>query len=164
MNSTSLPIVIILMEQYRIKSGIRWIRIPGIQFLTLDWHHHPALLSASVFALVQVLQLSDLPHMLLHLMIAHRPKWVPNSNMHLTASLIPRPSPFFVLRFAFSIIHGSGWAWKMGKAWSHLSREISGHSGGADIQICNELTPKVSFLRVKASSFDHANVLSPELQ
>lgn len=54
MNSTSLPIVIILIEQYRIKSGIRWIRIPGIQFLTLDWHHHPALLSASVFALVHV--------------------------------------------------------------------------------------------------------------
>ena len=37
-------------------------------------------------------------------------------------SLVPRPPPFFVLRFAFSIIHGSGRARKMGKAWSHLSR------------------------------------------
>ena len=26
-------------------------------------------------------------------------------------SLIPRPPPFYVLRFAFSIIHGSGRAW-----------------------------------------------------
>ena len=37
-------------------------------------------------------------------------------------SLVPRPPPFFVLRFAFSIIHGSGRARKTGKAWSHLSR------------------------------------------
>jgi len=41
-------------------------------------------------------------------------------------SLVPRPPRFFVLRFAFSIIHGSGRARKMGKAWKaweHLSRE-----------------------------------------
>ena len=37
------------------------------------------------------------------------------------SSLVPRPPPFFVLRFSFSIIHGSGA--KMGKAWEHLSRE-----------------------------------------
>ena len=28
--------------------------------------------------------------------------------LHLIASLVPRPPPFYVLRFAFSIIHGSG--------------------------------------------------------
>ena len=28
--------------------------------------------------------------------------------MLLNGSLVPRPPPFFVLRFAFSIIHGSG--------------------------------------------------------
>ena len=38
-------------------------------------------------------------------------------------SLAPRPPPFFVVRFAFSIIHGSGRAQKTGKAWSHSSRE-----------------------------------------
>ena len=39
-------------------------------------------------------------------------------------SLVPRPPPFFfALRFAFSIIHGSGRARKMGKAWSHPSHE-----------------------------------------
>ena len=37
-------------------------------------------------------------------------------------SLVPRPPLFFVLQFAFSIIHGSGKARKTGKAWSHLSR------------------------------------------
>ena len=39
------------------------------------------------------------------------------------ASLVPRPTPFFVLRFAFSIIHGGRRARKTGKAWEHLSRE-----------------------------------------
>jgi len=38
------------------------------------------------------------------------------------SSLVPRPPPCFVLRFAFSIIHGSGRARKTGKAWSHPSR------------------------------------------
>ena len=31
-----------------------------------------------------------------------------NVLMVLVSSLVPRPPPFFVLRFAFSIIHGSG--------------------------------------------------------
>ena len=35
-------------------------------------------------------------------------------------SLVPRPPPFFVLRFAFSIIHGSRRVRKTGKAWEHL--------------------------------------------
>ena len=39
------------------------------------------------------------------------------------ASLVPRPPPFFVFRYAFSIIHGSGGVRKTGKAWSHPSRE-----------------------------------------
>ena len=39
------------------------------------------------------------------------------------ASLVPRPPPFIVLRFSFSIIHGSRRARKTGKAWEHLSRE-----------------------------------------
>ena len=30
---------------------------------------------------------------------------------------------FFVLRFAFSIVHGNGRVRKTGKAWEHLSRE-----------------------------------------
>ena len=34
------------------------------------------------------------------------------------ASFVPRPPRFFVLQFAFSIIHGSGRARKTGKAWS----------------------------------------------
>ena len=38
-------------------------------------------------------------------------------------SLVPRPPPFFVLQFSFSIIHGSGRAWKTGKGWEHLSHE-----------------------------------------
>ena len=38
-------------------------------------------------------------------------------------SLVSRPPLFFVLRFAFSIIHGNGRARKTGKAWSHPSRE-----------------------------------------
>jgi len=42
--------------------------------------------------------------------------------IHIWPSLVPRPPPFFVLRFAFSIIHGSGRARKTGKAWFHLSR------------------------------------------
>ena len=36
---------------------------------------------------------------------------------------IPRPPPFCVLRFVFSIIHGSRRARKTGKAWSYSSRE-----------------------------------------
>jgi len=44
------------------------------------------------------------------------------SSLFLT-SLVPRPSPFFVLRFSFSIIHGSERARKTGKAWEHLSCE-----------------------------------------
>ena len=38
-------------------------------------------------------------------------------------SLVPGSPLFFVLRFAFSIMHGSGKARKTGKAWEHLSRE-----------------------------------------
>ena len=37
-------------------------------------------------------------------------------------SLVPRPPLFFVLQFAFSIIHVSGRARKMGRTWSHSSR------------------------------------------
>ena len=37
-------------------------------------------------------------------------------------SLVPRPPPFFVLWFVFSIIHGSERVRKTGKAWSHPSR------------------------------------------
>ena len=44
-------------------------------------------------------------------------------SMHKNASLVPRPPLFFVLQFAFSIIHGSGRARKTGKAWEHLSRD-----------------------------------------
>ena len=36
-------------------------------------------------------------------------------------SLVPRPPPFFFLRFAFSIIHGSGRARKTGKAWEQVN-------------------------------------------
>ena len=44
---------------------------------------------------------------------------------YLAVSLVPRPPPFFVLRFAFSIIHvhGSRRQRKLGKAWSHSSCE-----------------------------------------
>jgi len=45
------------------------------------------------------------------------------TSLYKPVSLVPRLPPFFVLRFAFSIIHGSGRARKMGKAWEHLSRE-----------------------------------------
>ena len=45
------------------------------------------------------------------------------TQLWLRASLVPRPPPFFVLRFSFSTIHGSGRARKTGKAWEHLSRE-----------------------------------------
>ena len=38
-------------------------------------------------------------------------------SMKARSSLVPRPPPFFVLRFAFSIIYGSGRVRKMGKAW-----------------------------------------------
>ena len=46
-----------------------------------------------------------------------------NASTRVIISLVPRPPPFFVLRFAFIIIHGSGRARKMGKAWAHSSRE-----------------------------------------
>ena len=36
--------------------------------------------------------------------------------------------------------------------------------GGANIQICNKWTPKASFLPVKVSSFDHANVCGIALE
>ena len=42
--------------------------------------------------------------------------------MYRPHSLVLRPPLFFVLRFAFSVIHGSGRAQKTGKAWSHPSR------------------------------------------
>ena len=45
------------------------------------------------------------------------------SETYSGCSLVPRPPPFFVLQFAFSIIHGSRRARKTGKAWEHLSRE-----------------------------------------
>ena len=38
-------------------------------------------------------------------------------------SLVSRPPPLFVLRFAFSTIHGRGRVRKTGKAWSHSSHE-----------------------------------------
>jgi len=66
---------------------------------------------------------------------ANRPSWGCNNVvlitlhiaqvyyiMHAIIRLVPRPPPFFVLQFAFSIIHGSGRARKTGKAWSHSSR------------------------------------------
>ena len=47
-----------------------------------------------------------------------------NHTVCRSLSLVPRPSLFFfVLWFAFSIIHGSGRPWKTGKALSHPSRE-----------------------------------------
>ena len=56
------------------------------------------------------------------------------------SSLIPRPPPFFVLRFAFSIIHRSGRVRKTGKAWSHPWREwcqvdVRWTSGGSENDI-----------------------------
>ena len=39
-------------------------------------------------------------------------------------SVVPRPPCFLILRFAFSIIHGSRRARKTGKAWEHLLREL----------------------------------------
>ena len=36
-------------------------------------------------------------------------------QVHTNISLVLRPSPFFVLRFLFSIIHGSGRARKRGR-------------------------------------------------
>ena len=47
--------------------------------------------------------------------------FVRHTHTHTHSSLVPRPPPFFALWFAFSIIHGSGRARKMGKAWSHPS-------------------------------------------
>ena len=44
-----------------------------------------------------------------------------HTHTHTHSSLVPRPPPFFVLWFAFSIIHGSGRARKTGKTWSHPS-------------------------------------------
>ena len=44
-------------------------------------------------------------------------------------TLVSRPPLFFVLRFAFSIIHGSGRARKTGKAWEHLSLVNVGGEG-----------------------------------
>ena len=41
---------------------------------------------------------------------------------------------------------------------------ITSVGGGADIQICNKWTPKVSFLAVKVSSFDHANICGRALE
>ena len=57
------------------------------------------------------------------------------------ASLVPRPTPFFVLRFAFSIIHGGGRVRKRGRPgntyhvndvrWTRGGRR----GGGAQLQV-----------------------------
>ena len=50
-------------------------------------------------------------------------------------SLVPRPTRFFfVVWFAFSIIHGSGKARKTGKAWEHLSGGHEVDMGGSTIK------------------------------
>ena len=50
-------------------------------------------------------------------------------------SLIPRPSPFFVLQFAFSIIHGSG---RVAKAEGLGTLNTSTMSGGRKMDIAGE--------------------------
>jgi len=49
--------------------------------------------------------------------------WMIQNDNSDNDTTVPRPPRFFVLRFAFSIIHGSGRARKTGKAWEHLSCE-----------------------------------------
>ena len=53
-------------------------------------------------------------------------------------SLVPRPPPFFVLRFAFSIIHGSRKRkkWERPEFIHHVSGcKVDVGGGGADIQM-----------------------------
>ena len=67
--------------------------------------------------------------------------------MTIEPSLVPRPPTFFVLRFAFSIIHGSGRARKTGEAWSHSSREWMRGEGEGPIfkYVTNKLEKRVSY-------------------
>ena len=46
----------------------------------------------------------------------------------------------------------------------HVSGRKVDVAGGADIQICTNSTQKMSFLPVKTSSFDHANIWTLEMQ
>ena len=63
--------------------------------------------------------------------------WVPTLTCF---SLVPRPLPFFVLRFAFSIIHGSARARKTEKAWEHLSgHEVDVGGEGSALKYMNNI-------------------------
>ena len=50
-----------------------------------------------------------------------------------SCSLVPRPPPFFVLRFAFSIIHGSGRVAKNGEDLGTLITWMT--SGGREVDV-----------------------------
>ena len=60
-------------------------------------------------------------------------------------TLVSRPPLFFVLRFAFSIIHGSGRARKAGKAWSHSSHEWMRGEEPIFKYVTNKLQKRVSY-------------------
>ena len=75
-------------------------------------------------------------------------------------SFVPRSLPFFVLRLAFSIIHGSGRARKTGKAWEHLSRDDVRWTWGGPwvgqfpISSTDAINLRASFLLAKRSTRD----------
>ena len=77
-------------------------------------------------------------------------------DKHAVASLVPRPPPFFVLRFASSIIHRSGRAQKTGRPGNtyHVNdvrwtRGGCSRVGHCPISSTGAINLRVSFLPVK---------------
>ena len=69
----------------------------------------------------------------------------------------------FVLQFAFSIIHGSGRTWKQGKAWEHLSCNVTrGGCRGCLTKNSSTIYLRASFLPV-SSEYRHPPKDTPRM-
>ena len=94
---------------------------------------------------------------------------LPHTRIMPSTSLVPRPPPFFVLRFAFSIIHGSGRARKTGKLRPGNTYHVNdvwwtrgGRRGGVAHQPTRvQINDRASFLPVKSSTVELVNLRRP---
>ena len=87
---------------------------------------------------------------------SHRCSVVTNCKIlvvqRLAFSLVPRPAPFFVLRFAFSIIHGGGRARKTGKYGGPVVHsDVASAAGPPVFRIMSAMFPQ-SFRTISAAS------------
>ena len=74
--------------------------------------------------------------------------------------LVPRPPTFFVLRFSFSIIHGSGKRGRPGNTY-HVNDVWWDVRGRCPSTNACEINDRASFLPVKSSTVDLVNLRSP---